>query len=258
MNLLVLGPQGSGKGTQAARLSEAHGIPHVSTGEMFRAAIAADTELGRLSLPADPYVSLVAPGDSILYVTSNIGRVYGIRLVTGAIRDSIAGLANALAAGGPEAKRAFEAMMSMGKIDVATRRLVAKTKVGDGPIQVYISPDGKYLLAANQGSPDKPARTVSNIDTATFSVIDTVETGNGAHGVVIDPSSRHAYVTNIHGNDVAVLDLRDRKVVARIPVRAEPNGISFSTYVTQRIGPAEVELGIPHGGQGESMPGMGH
>jgi adenylate kinase len=47
VNLLVLGPQGSGKGTQAARLSEDHGIPHISTGEMFRAAIAAGTELGR-------------------------------------------------------------------------------------------------------------------------------------------------------------------------------------------------------------------
>ena len=47
MNLLVLGPQGSGKGTQAARLSETHGIPHVSTGEMFRDAIAAGNELGR-------------------------------------------------------------------------------------------------------------------------------------------------------------------------------------------------------------------
>ena len=47
MNLLVLGPQGSGKGTQAARLSEAYGIPHVSTGEMFRGAIAAGSELGR-------------------------------------------------------------------------------------------------------------------------------------------------------------------------------------------------------------------
>jgi len=46
VNLLVIGPQGSGKGTQAARLSDAHGIPHVSTGEMFRAAIAAGTELG--------------------------------------------------------------------------------------------------------------------------------------------------------------------------------------------------------------------
>ena len=47
MNLLVLGPQGSGKGTQAQRLSAEHGIPHVATGDMFRAAIAAGTELGR-------------------------------------------------------------------------------------------------------------------------------------------------------------------------------------------------------------------
>jgi adenylate kinase len=47
VNLLVLGPQGSGKGTQAQRLSADHGIPHVSTGDMFRAAIADGTELGR-------------------------------------------------------------------------------------------------------------------------------------------------------------------------------------------------------------------
>ena len=47
MNLLVLGPQGSGKGTQAKRISSAHGIPHVSTGDMFRAAITEGTELGR-------------------------------------------------------------------------------------------------------------------------------------------------------------------------------------------------------------------
>lgn len=47
MNLLVLGPQGSGKGTQAKRISAEHGIPHVSTGDMFRAAIADGTPLGR-------------------------------------------------------------------------------------------------------------------------------------------------------------------------------------------------------------------
>jgi adenylate kinase len=47
VNLLVLGPQGSGKGTQAKRISAAHGIPHVSTGDMFRAVIAAGTDLGR-------------------------------------------------------------------------------------------------------------------------------------------------------------------------------------------------------------------
>ena len=51
MNLLLLGPQGSGKGTQAARISAEYGIPHVSTGDMFRAALAADSELGRRIKP---------------------------------------------------------------------------------------------------------------------------------------------------------------------------------------------------------------
>lgn len=46
MNLLVVGPQGSGKGTQAKRIAADHGIPHVSTGDMFRAAIADRTPLG--------------------------------------------------------------------------------------------------------------------------------------------------------------------------------------------------------------------
>jgi adenylate kinase len=46
MNLVVLGPQGSGKGTQASLLATAYGIPHVSTGDMFRAAIANSTPLG--------------------------------------------------------------------------------------------------------------------------------------------------------------------------------------------------------------------
>jgi len=46
VNLLVLGPQGAGKGTQAKRIAADQGIPHVSTGDMYRAAIAAGTELG--------------------------------------------------------------------------------------------------------------------------------------------------------------------------------------------------------------------
>jgi adenylate kinase len=47
VNLLVLGPQGAGKGTQAKRISSEYGIPHIATGDMFRAAIAAGTELGK-------------------------------------------------------------------------------------------------------------------------------------------------------------------------------------------------------------------
>jgi len=47
MQLVLLGPPGAGKGTQAVRLAEQLGIPHVSTGDMFRAAVKDGTELGR-------------------------------------------------------------------------------------------------------------------------------------------------------------------------------------------------------------------
>jgi adenylate kinase len=46
VNLPVLGPQGAGKGTQAARISREYGIPHIATGDMFR-ALDTSTELGR-------------------------------------------------------------------------------------------------------------------------------------------------------------------------------------------------------------------
>jgi len=51
VNILLLGPQGSGKGTQAKRISEEYGIPHIATGDMLRAAMAAGTELGRKVKP---------------------------------------------------------------------------------------------------------------------------------------------------------------------------------------------------------------
>ncbi|MDY6808697.1 adenylate kinase [Gordonia sp. HNM0687] len=46
MRLVILGPPGAGKGTQAELLSEAIGIPHISTGDLFRANISQGTAVG--------------------------------------------------------------------------------------------------------------------------------------------------------------------------------------------------------------------
>ena len=47
MRLIILGPPGAGKGTQAARIAEHYGIPAISTGDIFRANIKNETELGK-------------------------------------------------------------------------------------------------------------------------------------------------------------------------------------------------------------------
>ncbi|MCL6444692.1 MAG: adenylate kinase [Alicyclobacillus sp.] len=51
MQVILLGLPGAGKGTQAARIKAEYGIPHISTGDLFRAAIAAGTPLGQQVKP---------------------------------------------------------------------------------------------------------------------------------------------------------------------------------------------------------------
>jgi adenylate kinase len=67
LDILLLGPQGSGKGTQAKRIAEEYGIPHVATGDMLRHAIALGTPFG---LKVKPYLDQgeLVPDDVVIGV----------------------------------------------------------------------------------------------------------------------------------------------------------------------------------------------
>jgi len=66
MNVLILGPQGAGKGTQAKRIAAEYGIPHIATGDMLRASIEGGDPLGvqaildrGLLVPDDVMIELI-------------------------------------------------------------------------------------------------------------------------------------------------------------------------------------------------------
>jgi adenylate kinase len=69
----VLGPQGAGKGTQAKRISAEYGIPHISTGDLFRAAIAAGTVLGKRVEPILAAGELVPDELTVALIREQLG-----------------------------------------------------------------------------------------------------------------------------------------------------------------------------------------
>lgn len=72
LNLVILGPPGAGKGTQAERFARVHGIPKVSTGDILREAVHSGTELGRA-------VKAVMDG----------GELVGDELIIGIVRERL-------------------------------------------------------------------------------------------------------------------------------------------------------------------------
>ncbi|HET7045956.1 MAG TPA: adenylate kinase [Gaiellaceae bacterium] len=73
MNLLILGPQGAGKGTQAKRLAGEYELPHVSTGDMLRDAVAAGSELGQVVGPIMQRGELVTDELMIALIRERLG-----------------------------------------------------------------------------------------------------------------------------------------------------------------------------------------
>jgi len=73
LNLVMLGPPGAGKGTQAERFAQSHGVPKISTGEILREAVADETALGRAAKEV-----------------MDAGRLIGDDIMVGIVRERLA------------------------------------------------------------------------------------------------------------------------------------------------------------------------
>jgi adenylate kinase len=73
LDVLLLGPQGAGKGTQGKLIAAEYGIPHIATGDMLRAAMAEGTELGRRVKPIYDAGELVPDEIMIAMIRERLG-----------------------------------------------------------------------------------------------------------------------------------------------------------------------------------------
>lgn len=142
---------------------------------------------------------------------------------------------------------ADEGASAVSVIDAASFKKVRSIAVGQGPHNVQVSPDGKWVWVTNNGDPAKPADTLPSlkvpkaehgtmmaagavwvIDTATDAVVAKVPVGMHPAHVVVASDGRTAYITNSGDNTVSVVDTAARRVIGTVTVGASPHGLRLT------------------------------
>ena len=144
---------------------------------------------------------------------------------------------------------ADEGANTVSVMDAASFKKIGSIRVGQGPHNVQVSPDGKWIWVTNNGDPAKASETMPTekmpkaehgamamagagavwaIDAATSAVVAKVPVGKHPAHVVVASDGRTAYITNGGDNTVSVVDTAAQRVIGVIPVGASPHGLRIT------------------------------
>ncbi|MCV7151827.1 hypothetical protein [Mycolicibacterium pyrenivorans] len=208
------------------------------------------TPVGRIDLGGMPHGLRSADGGGMIVVANTMaGRLDLIDPTAdrsvGAIPVGRGPLQVAVTADGRYAYSGVAEPPSVVKVDLGSRSVTGSARVPAAPVQLYLTPDEKTVLSADQGNSDNPGNTMSVIDTEAMTVRGTASTGSGPHGVVVDTSGARAWVTNTFDDTVSVIDLSNLSAPATVAVGKEPNGISYSPRPPAAPTAATATLDVP-------------
>lgn len=133
-----------------------------------------------------------------------------------------------------DGKRVLASLYDTKKIavyDVAAKslRYLNLPKTSQGPVQLYPSPDSRFVYVADQGhyfgQPD--GNRIFKADLQDMQIVESITAGDAPHGIVVSKDGAFACVTNLVSNDLSFIDLATGKESARIAAGKEPNGVSI-------------------------------
>ena len=151
MRMILVGPPGAGKGTQASRLVESYRIPHISSGDMLRAAVSEGTALGRA---ADGFMKAgqLVPDDVV------IGMV--IERIVGRRTDPQTGSIYHMSFKPPPAEIAGRLVQRKDDTEEACRARLDKYHSETTPIIPFYEQKGVLVRVNGDGAPDQVTRRI--------------------------------------------------------------------------------------------------
>ena len=214
----------------AIAAAQTKGIVYKINAKTYEVEKEINTEKG-----AEPHGLRVSPDGKTAYIAMLKGKSLGIlgidRMNLTDVPLKGAAVQTGVTADGKCALASVYDAKSLAVYDIASKKLsyVDLPKEAKGPVQLYPTPDSKFVYVADQGyyfnQPESDI--VYKIDLREMKVAETIKGGRAPHGVAVSQDGKFAYVTNLLSDDLSVIDTALGKEVAKIKIGKMPNGVSL-------------------------------